>query len=162
MSILVRKAEVLARQQNLKSAYELLCEADTRGSSEASYALGTWYLFGKYVKKDLNKAVEYLNKSAKKGNADALFNLAVCYEKGAGINKNLRKAFEFYCQAFDHGDFNAAYEVGRMLYYGLGVAKNLDLAELFITLSKQKKLPIRKSSSKVFSKPAKSSSYQLA
>ena len=159
MSILVKKAEKFAKQKDFATAYKLLLEANAKGSSEAGYALGTWYLFGRFVKKDLHKAVAYLIRSAEKGNVNAMFNLAVCYEKGAGVNRNLEKAFEYYFRAFNNGDFDAAYEVGRMFYYGLGVAKNTVAAESFIKLGKYKKLPIKKHS--VYSRPAKSPSFQF-
>src|SRR5689334_20020341 len=84
----------------------------------------------------------------------------VC-KKRSCFAKDLTKAYDFYELAFFQGDFNAAYELGRMRYYGLGITKNKELAESFIQISKQKKLPIRKISSRKFAPPTKtkSSSY---
>lgn len=89
MSELIKKAERFAKNRDYASAYDLLVEADLKGNSIASYALGTWYLFGRHVNKDYKKAVTFLNKASKKGSNDAIFNLAVCYEIGAGVRRNL-------------------------------------------------------------------------
>jgi TPR repeat protein len=137
MSELVKKAEKYAKNLDYGSAYKLLVEADAKGDPIASYALGTWYLFGRYVDKDYKKAVSYLNKASKKGSKDALFNLAVCYEVGAGVDKNPVKAFHNYYEAFKHGDIGSAYEIGRCLYYGIGVTKNTELADYFLNLANQ-------------------------
>jgi TPR repeat protein len=161
MSILLKRAEMFVRRNQLMPAYELLLAAEAKGSSDASYAIGTWYLFGKHVKKDLYKAVQYFTKAGERGNSDALFNLAICYEKGAGVNKDLEKAFKYYLEAYNRGDVNSAYEIGRMLYYGLGITKNIALAQTFINLSEKKRLTIRKQDSKIFPKPSRSISPQL-
>lgn len=162
MSRLVREAEILARKKDYPSAYKLLNRADAKGVAEASYALGTWHLYGRFVKKDFPAAVQYLSKAAKQGNADALFNLAVCYERGEGVKKDLKKAHDFYLLAFVYGDRAAAYEIGRMLYYGLGIEKDQELAESFIAVSKQKNTTARRSASKDFIKRTKASSLQIA
>lgn len=154
MSELIRKATLLAKKEDFESAYDLLVQADLRGDSTASYALGTWHLFGRHVKKDPKKAVSYFLKASRRGSVDALFNLAICYEKGKGIDKNLNKAFRYYYKAFNLGDKEAAYEIGRMLYYGIGVEKNRDLAEHFIGLSETKK-SLRQSNNKSIQKPAR-------
>ena len=161
MSILLEKAKLLAKNNDLTKAFDSLLAAEAKGSAEASYAIGTWYLFGKHVKKDAHRAFQYFTKAGEKGNPNALFNLAICYEKGTGVNKNLQKAFKYYLEAYNHGDLKSAFEVGRMFYYGLGVIKNIDLAQTFINLSEKKLVPARKKDSKKLLKPSRSVSLHL-
>lgn len=163
MTNLVRKAEVAARRKDYQTAFELLQTADKKGDPEASYAIGTWYLFGRFVDKDLRKAASYFSKASKKGYKDAVFNLALCYEVGAGVQKDLTKAFSYYYDAFTYGEQSAAYEVGRMLYYGIGVPKNRKLAEHFILLSEdQKAHKIFSSIKREVTRPRRQASAQVA
>gem|GEM_PF-539686 len=129
----MKRAEVLAKQKKYAEAFDLLKEAARENIPMASYALGTWYLHGRYVEKDLKKGFQYLTKASKGDVGDAFFDLGVCYEKGLGTEKNLGKAFECYVRAANLGDKDALYEVIRCVYYGIGVIKNIQLATLFYT-----------------------------
>lgn len=62
------------------NALELLNRAIDKGNSKAQYALATWYLYGKTVKKDYKVAVKLLFESSLQNNELACFDLAVCYE----------------------------------------------------------------------------------
>ena len=101
----------------------------------AIYALGTWYLFGKFVEKDLGKAFESFLKASNDNHPEACFDLAKCYEEGIGVNKNLNNAFESYLKAALLGDKQALYEVGRCYYYGIGVKKDARLATLWLDIA---------------------------
>jgi len=48
---------------NPQKALRYLEKAHTGGNPEATYALGTWYLFGHHVEKNLKKAVALLQRS---------------------------------------------------------------------------------------------------
>jgi TPR repeat protein len=130
MEYLINKAESLADKKKYKEAFELLEQADEKNNPVASYALGTWYLHGTYVEKDLEKAIPYLVKASHGEVKEAFYDLAVCYEKGVGIKKNLQKAFENYLIAAHLGDKDSLYEIVRCLYYGIGIQKNRNLSEL--------------------------------
>jgi len=130
MEHLINKAESLARQKKYDEAFELLEQADKKNNPVASYALGTWYLHGTYVEKDLRKAIYYLNKASHGEVKEAFYDLAVCYEKGVGVKKNLQKAFENYLTASYLGDKDSLYEIVRCLYYGIGVKENRTFSEL--------------------------------
>lgn len=109
----------------------LLKKADELGNAEAAYAIGTWYLFGKHVRKNFRTAVEHLQRAAARGWPNAAFDLAVCYEKGAGVPKDKAEAFTLYMKAARRGDPQAAYEVGRCFYWGIGTTKNVRAAEVW-------------------------------
>ena len=113
------------------AALALLEKADSLGNAEAAYAIGTWYLFGKHVKKNYRTAVSYLERASARGYASAASDLAVCYEKGAGVSKDKGEAFRLYMKAARLGDKQAAYEVGRCFYWGIGTAKDRRAAEVW-------------------------------
>ena len=110
----------------------LLEKASTEGDARATYALGTWYLYGKHVKKNINKAVKLFRQAAKSDEPSALYDLAVCYETGNGVKKNLKLAMEHYMRASLCGDKQSIYEVGRCYYYGIGIEKNRKLAWIWL------------------------------
>lgn len=68
--------------------------ASKRGDASAAYALATWFLFGRHVKKDYGRAVVLLKQAANENISEALYDLAVCCEKGTGTPKNEKKAYE--------------------------------------------------------------------
>lgn len=122
------KADLVAVLALLERAIEL-------GSHDAQYALATWYLFGKGVKRDYTKAVKLLRKCANSV-ANASYDLAVCYEKGKGVEQDKATAFQYYMQSALLGDNQAYFEVGRCFFYGIGVKKNRSLGGLWIEKAK--------------------------
>ncbi|KIC91310.1 hypothetical protein OI18_22405 [Flavihumibacter solisilvae] len=97
--------------------------------------MGTWYLFGRYVKKSYVQAVKYLKKAALLNFREAFYDLAVCYELGEGVKKNEKKAFEYYLKAALMGNKTAIHEVGRCYYYGIGIEKNRAISKIWIKQS---------------------------
>ena len=127
--------EAANENANLEYVYGLLDKAKQKNNTMAIYALGTWYLFGKFVEKDLNKAFELFLKASDNNHPEACFDLAKCYEEGAGVAKNLNHAFESYVKAALLGDKQALYEVGRCYYYGIGIKKDEKLATLWLNIA---------------------------
>ena len=82
-------ALVEAKEGNDKSAFELLQKSAMYKNSQACYALATWYLHGKYVKKDIETGNRYLMLSAEAKNPDALFNLGISWETNRHCAKQL-------------------------------------------------------------------------
>ena len=111
-------------------AFELLKAASKAGSEEASYALGSWYIYGEVVRKNFRKAAFYFSKARKV--ADAVYGLATCYELGKGRKKNLKKAFLLYKRSAGMGDGDSRAAVGRMLYFGIGTSANKKLAVKYL------------------------------
>lgn len=83
--------EAKKKSANLKVVYQLLERSANKGNAEALYAIGTWHLHGKYVRKDASIAVKYFLKSIEKNHSSASYDLAVCYEKGLALKKIKRK-----------------------------------------------------------------------
>lgn len=132
--IILRKAlaEMEKEKPDLKVAFDFLERAAKVENPEALYAIGTWYLFGRFVKKNPSEAVRYFLKAIEGNNSNAYSDLAVCYEKGVGIKKNYRAAFDCYLNAALLGDKQALYEVGRCYYYGIGVSKNIRIGTIWL------------------------------
>ena len=132
-STYLRKALTLvsSKQYDPRLALSLLKKADDAGNGEAAYAIGTWHLFGKHMKRDYRAAVSYLERAASRGYASAAYDLALCYEKGKGVAKDTHEAFSLYMKAARLGDKQAAYEVGRCFYWGIGTAKDHRAAEVW-------------------------------
>jgi TPR repeat protein len=124
--------ELKKDKPNIKNAFLLLEESALQNNYEALYAIGTWYLHGKYVKKNRNLAVKYFIRAIEGNNRNAFFDLAVCYEKGTGVKMSNKKAFECYLNAALLGDRQAIYEVGRCYYYGIGISKNMRIGLIWI------------------------------
>lgn len=125
-------AEMQKEKPDLKVAFDLLQTAAHQKNSEALYAIGTWYLFGRYVKKKPSEAVKYFLQAIEGNRSDAYYDLAVCYEKGVGIKKNKKAAFECYLNAALLGDKQSLYAVGRCYFYGIGTSKNMHIGEIWL------------------------------
>jgi TPR repeat protein len=81
-------------------AYALLEEATKNGDQRATYAIGTWYLHGFFLKRDVRRGVALIAEAADQQVADAAFDLAVCYELGTGRRANINKALCYYMRSF--------------------------------------------------------------
>jgi TPR repeat protein len=106
--------------------------AADKGDPRAHYALGTWYLHGRFFKKNLRKAIAFIRYAAEREIPDALFDLAVCYEKGVGVPRKQNMAMELYLRAALAGEKKSLYEVGRCYYYGIGTEKNTRIANIWL------------------------------
>jgi uncharacterized protein len=118
---------------DLARAALLLEKARALGNATASYALATWYLFGRHFKKDLPRAVDLLKEAVERGSRDALYDLAVCYATGAGVTQNDHEAFQLYLKAAIRGDEQSFKQVGRCYWHGTGVLKDEVVAEIWLS-----------------------------
>lgn len=131
MLALAEARELAERGGDAHDIVKLLTTASNGGISEADYALGTFYLHGKYVHQDMEQAIALLKRAADAMYPPALFDLAVALEKGEGRKKKSRKAaFECYVLAMVLGDRDAIFEVARCAYYGIGTKRNRKLYEI--------------------------------
>jgi len=128
--------EAKKKRPDDEKVFSLLTKSLESGEIKAAYALGTWYLHGKHVKRNIRRAVQLLKQAAQENIPDALYDLAVCYEKGVGTRKNEKKAFECYLRASLYGDVQSIYEVGRCYYYGVGVSKDKYISKIWFDRAK--------------------------
>jgi TPR repeat protein len=110
--------EIMNKSGDVKKAHVLLSSAAEDGDPYSSYAMGTWYLDGFFVKKDTARAIKLFRQAADANVAYAAYDLAVCYERGEGrIRKNVDKAAMYYLRAFLFGDLQAASALERVFYW---------------------------------------------
>lgn len=127
--------EAAKDEPDLGYVYNLLGKAVLKKNPKAIYALGTWYLFGKFVEKDVNKAFELFLEASHANIAEACFDLAKCYEEGVGVTKSLINAYDQYLKAALLGDKQSIYEVGRCYYYGIGIKEDHRLAGVWLDIA---------------------------
>lgn len=123
--------EANKKNGNLSKAYDLLLVSHNRGFLGATYAIGTWFLFGKHVVLDYKKAVYYLSIAADGKMQEACFDLAVCYEEGKGVKKSLKMASVYYLKSALLGDAEGMVAMGRLYHYGIGVNKDERIADVW-------------------------------
>ena len=131
-------------QLRLKAAEESFLETKSKaeqGDPSAQFKLGSMYLEGLGVKKDLSTALKWLGKSAEQGNTGAEFALGMTYYLGAKgeLKPDYPKAAKFLTRAADKGDAYAQANLGRMYFFGNGVERNVGRAVELFNLSAQQK-----------------------
>lgn len=117
-------------------AAELLFLGFESGSTDCMYALGTWYLHGEHLSKNIRKGIQLLRMASKDNHSHALYDLAVCHEEGVGTKVSETSAFECYTKSMLYGDKQSIYEVGRCFYYGIGVEQNRRAARVYLDYAK--------------------------
>lgn len=122
---------------DLARAAVLLQAAHEAGDLRAAYALATWYLHGKYFRRNVRTAVRLLREAAAENVGDALYDLAVCYEEGCGVSKNAGKAAALYLQAALQGERQSVWELGRCYYHGIGVKADRKIARVWFARAEE-------------------------
>lgn len=94
--LLGKAHQLLYGQKNYAEALKILRELNGQGNAEAQATLGTVYMEGLGVRKDIEKAVEYFKKAIKADNAEAMYKYGTLLEVNLRWNKILilyRKGF---------------------------------------------------------------------
>ena len=94
------------------------------GNADAQFKLGSMYLLGQGVPRDMSKAAQWFQKAAEQGHADAQFNLGNAYAIGLGIERNPVKGAQWYQKAAEQGHAAAQLNLGNMYRLGRGVEKD--------------------------------------
>lgn len=125
-------AQAYDSPEELTRIYALLERAMKLGNADATFAIASWYYFGKYFQVDYRKAFKFLKIAAEKHHSEACLRLAQCYEKGEGVKSNVVKAFGWYLRGALIGNTECMQEVGRFYWYGLGnVQQNKQIAKIW-------------------------------
>jgi hypothetical protein len=98
------------------------------GNIEAQAKLGSKYLFGDGVPKDLALAFKWSYRAAIAGNSLAARNVAKAYLSGLGISQNKQAAFEWCWIAANRDDANAQGALAAFYRNGEAVGKDIALA----------------------------------
>lgn len=81
-------------------SFKWLKIAADNGNAEALLNLGSIYLNGKRVKKDINKAIDYYNKSMEGGSYESAYKLGLLYKEGKEVERDLDKAIEYFNRVY--------------------------------------------------------------
>eukprot|EP00002_Diphylleia_rotans_P017468 TRINITY_DN3395_c0_g1_i3.p1 TRINITY_DN3395_c0_g1~~TRINITY_DN3395_c0_g1_i3.p1 ORF type:complete len:1278 (-),score=198.42 TRINITY_DN3395_c0_g1_i3:553-4386(-) len=84
------------------------------GDREAQFQLGTRYMEGKGVIKDVNQAFDWYKLAANQGHPKAMRKVGDCFAKGLGTMRNLRSALSWYEKAAAAGDPKAQAKLDRI------------------------------------------------
>lgn len=136
---LVLEARRLSAKKNgdYASAFHLLEKAKKSGNAEAIYALATWYLHGRYVRKSKRKALKLLKEAVSMNHASACYDLAVCYEAGEGVRKSEKMALKMYLKGALLGEKQCLYEVGRCYYHAVGTSADRSIARIWLDRARE-------------------------
>ena len=74
-------------------------QSANQGNAQAQSDLGSCYVNGVGVSKDIKKAIDLYEKSASQGNVEGLYNLGACYSSGVGVKTDYKKALKYFEQA---------------------------------------------------------------
>ena len=78
-----------------------------KGSVSAQANLGSLYLRGEGVDKNVETAMSWLTKAAEQGSATAMYSLGGMYDRGDGVPADQKKAIEWYRKAMAKGSERA-------------------------------------------------------
>ena len=124
--------EGLGVNQNFDLAYENYTKSIKKSNNDIAKAnsmnnLGSMFLQGEGVKKDIDKAIEYFQRSAELGNDTAMLNLGLLYFNGNDVENNYRLAFEYFCNAAAKFNGKSLNILGY--YYEVGLLGNQDISK---------------------------------
>ena len=99
------------------------------GNADAQYQLGSMYLHGIGVSKDLEAAEKWLQLAGRNKHGQALYLLGYMNFNGVGGTKDLSKAANLFLEFTKYVKLpDSFYQLGRMYYYGWGVEKDVNKA----------------------------------
>lgn len=101
-------------EKDYKTAFDLWSKLSTINVN-AKVNLGTLYIKGQGVKKDMPKAFVLFEEAAKEGHELAAYNLGGMYENGVGIAQDLDKAEAYYEIAADQDNTYAQVKLAMLI-----------------------------------------------
>jgi len=116
-------------------AFEDLLEKAKSGDSEAQREVGSSYLNGLKVDRNVTKAYEWYRKSALQSNPEAMYRLGYLYGQGIGIEKDSETSFSWVKKSADLGFSLAQDRVGKSYYYGWFGEVDMEMAYQYLLKS---------------------------
>jgi TPR repeat protein len=115
------------KRNYLQAAYYFQAAANG-GSAEANAWLGSLYLHGHGVVRNLTTALNLIQASANSNNPIGLRFLALMYVGGVGVTRNYAEAVTLFNKAASLNDPVSYDHLGNMYLRGLGVSRNVSTA----------------------------------
>jgi TPR repeat protein len=98
--------------------------AAEQGDSDAQYAVGEAYYYGRGTAQDYAEAAQWYCKAAEQEQATSQFSLGVMYAAGEGVAQDYVEAVRWYRMAAEQGDSDAQYNLGCLYANGEGVPQD--------------------------------------
>ena len=108
---------------NSETIAELKAKAE-KGDAAAQSSLGTMYLTGFHVPRNLVEAVKWFRKAANQGDIRAQGNLGTMYRMGQGVPQDYVEAVKWYRRSAEQGDQMDQLLLGDCYQRGEGVPKD--------------------------------------
>jgi uncharacterized protein len=128
-------AETAYERGDYATAFRLLRPLADNGNAQAQDDLGTMYLSGNGVAKDVAEAAKWYRKAADQGIAEAQHSLGNMYSAGQGVPQGYAEAAKWYRKAADQGYADAQNMLGVLYFYGRGVSRNYVQAHKWFNLA---------------------------
>ena len=104
-------------------------EKANSGDAEAQFILGTMYVRGKEVEKDINQAIIWFTKAAQQGHSYAQTALGmIYYYKDSGVKQDINKAIKWFMKAADQGNSAAQVHLGLIYVEGEDIKQDYNEA----------------------------------
>lgn len=130
-----KQAKTYYEQNDFTQAVPWLEKAASLGHADAQGLLGSMYLIGRGISKDVKLAIHWLQKAALLGHAEAQSLLGAIYLVGKDAPQDFVQAQQWLRQAAEQGLADAQYLLGMMYYQGNGVPQNLRQAYQWFSLA---------------------------
>ena len=96
---LIKDAQAADSVKDFKESFRLYKEAAEIGNVYAIQEIGSMYLLGRGVDKNLNESFKWIKKAAEKGLPVSMAMLAKFYEVGIGTTPDINEALKWYVEA---------------------------------------------------------------
>ncbi|WP_111861000.1 tetratricopeptide repeat protein [Acinetobacter sp. CFCC 10889] len=113
-----------ASKQDIAEATKLLTEVAESGHAHTQATLGSYYLTGELLPKNIERGVKWTEAAAKQNHGLALNNLGWMYYKGTGVKQDNKKAVEYLEKAVKQNNALAYGNLATLYSRGDGVKQN--------------------------------------
>jgi TPR repeat protein len=104
--------------RNVELGAEWFLKSAKQGHTEAQFATGRCYFYGRGVPRDKVLGVEWYHQAALKDHKQATYALGDCYFVGEGVERDHAKSLEWFSKSAAQGEQGAQFRIARILEKG--------------------------------------------
>ncbi|MCX6972989.1 MAG: tetratricopeptide repeat protein [Verrucomicrobia bacterium] len=104
--------------RNMELGAEWFLKSAQQGHTEAQFATGRCYFYGRGVPRDKVLGVEWYHQAALKDHKQATYALGDCYFVGEGVERDHAKSLEWFSKSAAQGEQGAQFRIARILEKG--------------------------------------------
>ena len=110
--------------RNVKLGAEWFLKAAQQGHTEAQFAIGQCYFYGRGVPRDKVLGVEWYHQAALKDHRQATYALGECYSFGEGVDRHHAESLKWFSKSAAQGVQEAQFQIARILEKGDPTVRN--------------------------------------